>query len=393
MSEFENTVSQSFEEMLDESFVSLHTGDLVKGTVINVQNGEVMVNLGYKSDGVIPRNEFSDSPDVDPAEVVKPGDEIMVFVVRVNDGDGNVLLSRKKLESQSKFNAIEEAFNNKTPIKGKYTELVKGGLIASIKGMRVFVPSSQVTNRYVEDLSGFIGQEYDFNILEFDRKKRRFIAGRKALATKEINEKKEQVFTNIEVGKQMKGLVNRIVDFGAFVDLGGIDGLIHISELAWSRVKKVTDVLKEGDSVTVTVLDFNKDKGKISLTLKDINNDPWKTVSTKYPIGEVVTGKVVRMVPFGVFVELEDGIDGLVHISQISNKHVVKPEDELSIGQIINVKVLDIDLENKKVSLSKKEADRCDEADGADSTEGIEGSDSETGMEATQQSDEAGTTN
>ncbi len=356
MSEFENTASQSFEEMLDESFVSLRTGDITEGTVINVQNGEVMVNLGYKSDGLIPRGEFTDT-DEDPATLVKPGDKVTVFVVRVNDGDGNVLLSRKKLEAQSKFNAIEEAFNNKTPITGKYVEAVKGGLIASIKGIRVFVPSSQVTNRYVEDLSGFIGKEFDFNILELDKKKRRFIAGRKALATKEINDKKETLFSSITTGQQLKGTVNRIVDFGAFVDLGGVDGLIHISELAWSRVKKVKDVLNEGDSVTVTVLDFDKEKGRISLTLKDINNDPWANADKKYSVGSLVTGKVVRLVPFGAFVELEDGVDGLVHISQIAAKHVAKAEDELAVGDEITVKVLDVDLENKKISLSKKEAD------------------------------------
>ncbi len=355
MSENEN---KTFEEMVNDSIVTLRSGSVVKGTVIQVTgSGEVTVNLGYKSDGIISRGEFSDDPNVDPAEVVKPGDEIDVFVVRVNDGDGNVLLSKKKVDADKGYVELEEAFNNGTVLTGKVVEVVKGGLIAIINGIKAFVPSSQISNRYVEDLKSFVGQELNFNILEFSMngKNRKIVAGRKALVQKEIDEKRKQVFDSISVGDRIDGTVSRIVDFGAFVDLGGVDGLIHISEMSWGRVRKVTDVLKEGDAVKVTVLDVNPEKGKISLSLKDLDADPWKTAESKYAVGTIVDGKVVRMVSFGAFVELEEGVDGLIHISQIAHKHVEKPEDELTIGQEVSAKVTELDVENKKISLSIKE--------------------------------------
>lgn len=360
MSEMEN---QSFAEMLDESMVTLHQNEIVKGTVIRVTEEEVSVNLGYKADGIITKTEFSEDPNVNLLEAVKPGDEIEVFVLKVNDGEGNVLLSKRKIDATKSYDEIEEAFNNKTVVTGKVIDVVKGGLIILINDIRAFVPSSQVSNRFVEDLSVFKGQELQFNIIEVDKAKQRVVAGRKELAKKEFEEKRNKVFESIHAGDRIEGTVSRIVDFGAFVDLGGVDGLIHISELSWGRVKKVSDVLKEGDKVTVTVLDVNTEKGKISLTLKDVSNDPWKLAADKYAIGNIVEGKVVRMVPFGAFVELEDGIDGLVHISQISYKHVVKPEDVLTIGQAIKAKVTDLDLDNKKISLSIKEAEGKPEAE------------------------------
>ncbi len=352
-----NNQELSFEELLNQSIVTLHTGDIVKGTVIRVSGGEVYVNLGYKSDGIISRDALSDDPSFDAAQNYNPGDEIEVFVLRVNDGDGNVMLSRKRIESQKSLEKIEAAFNNKEIMQGKVIDVVKGGLMALIGGIKVFVPSSQASNRYVEDLKEFLGKELNFNILEYEPNKRRIVAGRKELAQVEEEENKKKVFDSLEIGKKYSGTVRRIVDFGAFVDLGGIDGLIHISELSWGRVKKVKDVLKEGDKVEVTIIDFDRDKGKISLSLKDVKEDPWNAIEEKYPIGEIVEGKVARMVPFGVFVELEEGVDGLVHISQISAKHVVKPEDELSIGQVIQVKITEVNKENKRISLSKKEVD------------------------------------
>jgi len=358
MSEEDNKVNdQSFEEMLDESFVTLHTGDVVKGTVIQIAGGEVSVNLGYKSDGLIPRGEFSDDSNISPEDVLKAGDEIEVFVVRVNDGEGNVLLSKKRLEIQKGYMDIEEAFNNKTTVNGRVTDLVKGGLIAMVKGVRVFVPSSQIAPRFVENLQQFKGKDFDFNILEYDRSKRRVVGGRKELAVLEEARNREKVFASIEEGQRVEGVVSRIADFGAFVDIGGVDGLVHISELSWGRVKKVSDVLKAGDNVTVIVRGVDVEKGKVSLSLKDVNSNPWNEIDKKFPVGAIVDGVVVRMVPFGAFVELEPGVDGLVHISQIAAKHVAKAEDELKIGETISVKVVDIDLENKKISLSKKEAD------------------------------------
>lgn len=349
--------NQTFEQMLNESFVTLHTGDIVKGTVIQVTNEEVSVNLGYKSDGIIEKNEFSNNPHLKPSEVVKPGDEIEVFVVRVNDGEGNVLLSRKRIEAQKGLNIIEKAYENKEIVKGKIVEIVKGGMIANIEGIRVFVPSSQISNKYVEDLKSLIGKEYDFNIIEFNKYKRKVVAGRKELANKKLEQKKQDTLDKLSIGQIVEGTVSRITDFGAFIDLGGVDGLVHISEMSWGRINKPQDILKQGQKVNVTILNIDKDNCKISLTLKNADNDPWKDVEQKYAVNSIVDGKIVRMLPFGAFVELEEGIDGLIHISQISDKHIAKPEDVLSIGDTIKVKILDINIESKKISLSKKEAD------------------------------------
>lgn len=347
----------TFEQMLEESLVTLHTGDVVKGTVIQVVNEEVSVNLGFKSDGIIARGEFSSDPTVIPSKTVQPGDEIEVFVVRVNDGDGNVMLSRKRIEAQKGIEEIEAAYNDKAVVTGTVTNVVKGGLIAVVNGVNVFIPSSQVSNRFIEDLSVFNGQELVFNIIEVDRVKRRFIGGRKALVEQEIAAKRAALFETIQAGSRVNGTVSRLTDFGAFVDLGGVDGLIHISEMSWGRISNPKEVLKEGQEVEVFVLDVDKEKGKISLSLKDADKNPWKLAAEKYAVGSIVEGKVVRMVPFGAFVELEPGVDGLVHISQIANKHVVKPEDELKVGEIINVKVLEVNPEQKKISLSKRQAD------------------------------------
>lgn len=352
----------TFEQMLNESFTTLHTGDVVKGTVISISNEEVSVNLNYKSDGIIPKGEFSRDANVLPSKVLQPGDEIEVFVVRVNDGDGNVLLSRKRIEDQKGMEEIEAAYNNKEIITGKVTDVVKGGLIALVNGVRVFIPSSQVSNRFIEDLNVFKGQDLEFNIIELDKVKRRIIGGRKALIEKEVLQKKAALFEKLEIGSKVTGTVSRITDFGAFVDLGGVDGLIHISEMSWGRITNPKEVLKEGEEVEAIILDIDKEKGKISLSLKDSSKNPWTLAVEKYPVGSVTEGKVVRMVPFGAFVELEAGVDGLVHISQIANKHVVKPEDELKVGQMIKVKVLEVNAEQKKISLSKRQAEENAEA-------------------------------
>lgn len=359
----------TFEQMLNDSFVTLHTGDVVKGTVISTAGEEVSVNLGYKSDGVIPRGEFSSDASVVPSQVVQPGDEIEVFVVRVNDGDGNVLLSKKKVESQKGMEEIEKAFEEKSTVTGKVVKIVKGGLIAVANGIQVFIPSSQVSGRFVEDLSVYDGTELTFNIIELDRAKHRIIGGRKALLAKEAEEKKAAVFAALEAGKKVTGTVSRITDFGAFVDLGGVDGLIHISEMSWGRISNPKEVLSEGDTVEVVVLDVDKEKSKISLSLKDVTPNPWSLAAEKYAVGSIVEGKVVRMVPFGAFIELEPGVDGLVHISQIANKRVEKPEDELNIGEIIKVKVIDVNAEQKKISLSKKEAEAPEEAPAEETAE------------------------
>ncbi|MCL2360503.1 MAG: bifunctional 4-hydroxy-3-methylbut-2-enyl diphosphate reductase/30S ribosomal protein S1 [Defluviitaleaceae bacterium] len=348
---------QSFEEMLDESFKPLHSGRIVKGTVIRVTPTEVTVDLGYKSDGIITRQEFTDDPTVELTEATKPGDEFDVFIIRVNDGDGNILASKKKLDNQQNIKLLEAALEEKTVVTGKITDVIKGGLLANIHGCRVFVPSSQVSNRFVEDLTQFKGQEMRLHMLEIDRSKRRYVAGRKELAAQEAREIRSEMYAKLEEGQRLEGTVSRIVDFGAFVDIGGIDGLIHVSEMAWKRVRKVTDVLAVGDKVTVTVISVDKDKNKISLSLKDISNDPWNGIAEKYPVGSIVDGQVVRLATFGAFVSLEDGIDGLVHISQIANRHIAKADEVLKVGQVIQVKITSVDQEAHRINLSKREAD------------------------------------
>lgn len=365
----EGSEEATFEQLLEGTLVTLHTGDVVKGIVISVSDTEeVSVNLHYKSDGIIARGEFSSDPAVVPSKTVQPGDEIEVFVIRVSDGDGNVMLSRKRIEAQKGMEEIEAAYNDKTVVTGQVTQVVKGGLIAVVNGVNVFIPSSQVSNRFIEDLSVFNGQEMEFNIIEMDRVKRRIIGGRKALVEQEIAAKRAALFETIQAGTKVVGTVSRLTDFGAFVDLGGVDGLIHISEMSWGRISNPKEVLKEGQSVEVFVLDVDKEKGKISLSLKDAEKNPWKLAAEKYAVGSIVEGKVVRMVPFGAFVELEPGVDGLVHISQIANKHVVKPEDELKVGEMIQVKVLEVNCDQKKISLSKRQADAPAEEAAAEET-------------------------
>ena len=350
---------QSFGEMLDESLMTLHNGAVVKGKVVRVTNTEVIVDLGYKSDGIITKAEFIEDSSAVLTEIAKPGDEIEVQVLRVNDGEGNVLVSKKRVDSQINFRNLEQAFNDKTTLPGKITDIVKGGLIANILGCRAFVPAGQISGRYEKDLTPFKGKEFNFHIIECDRSKRpaRLVASRKELAVQEANQRRDEVFGKTEVGQQVEGIVSRLVDFGAFIDLGGVDGLIHVSEVSWKRVRKPSDVLNVGDKVVATVIGIDPEKGKISLTLKDIKSNPWNNITEKYPIGEIVEGTVVRLAPFGAFVALEDGIDGLVHISQIADRHIAKPDDELTVGQAIQVRIMDIDLDNYKISLSKREAD------------------------------------
>lgn len=357
MSELANT--QTFEEMLDETFTTLRSGNIVTGTVVRVTPTEVIVDLGFKSDGIITRSEFTSDQSTELAELTKPGDKIEVWILRVNDGDGNVVCSKKKVDNQHNLRNVEAAFNDKTPILGKVTDIVKGGLSVNIQGLRAFVPASQISNRFVKDLEEFKGKEYNFQILEFDKSRRlRIIAGRRELATTEAQARHNEVFSTIAVGQHIEGTVSRIVEFGAFVDLGGIDGLIHVTELSWTRIRKVTDVVNIGDKVNAIVKDFNPETGKISLSLKEAKDNPWAGILDKYPIDSIVEGTVVRFAQFGAFVHLEDGIDGLVHISQIANRRITKPADELTIGQVISVKVIAIDEEHKKISLSKSAADQ-----------------------------------
>lgn len=346
---------QSFEEMLRESEeTTLRRGATVTGTVIKVVGNEVFVNVNYKSDGIIPYGEFSKDPSVDPNNEVKPGDEIDVYVLTLNDGDGNVRLSRKRVEDQKSFYELESVFENKGTVKGKVTKTVNGGLMTNINGMEIFVPASQISASFVRDLKQFVGQELDFNIIEFNKAKGKVVAGRKDLAAVEDAKKKEEIYARVVEGAVVDGIVRRVVDYGAFIDIGGIDGLVHISELAWNRVSKVSDIVSVNDNVKVQVLEVNQEKGKIALSLKAVTQNPWDLVAEKYPVGTTIEGKVVRVVDFGAFVDIEPGIDALLHISQISNDHTEKVEDALKVGQNVTAEVIELDLDNKKISISIK---------------------------------------
>lgn len=350
----DNKMSEMMEAI---EMVTLSRGDVVDGTVISVNNNEVMVNLGYKSDGIIKRNELSNDPNVQPTEVLSAGDQISVFIMKLDDGEGNVLLSKKRVDDIRHWEELEETFNEEKSVNAKVIEIVNGGLIALVNGVRGFIPASHVALRYVDDLNGYIGQEMEVRVIEFNKSKNRVVLSRKILEKARAAEQKEKIWSTLEKGQEINGVVKRLTNFGAFVDIGGVDGLIHISDLSWGRIKHPSEAVKEEDNVKVVVLDLNKEKGKISLGLKQTMHHPWKNIAEKYAVGDIVEGKVANLVAFGAFVELEPGLDGLVHISQISNEHITKPSEKLEIGQMVKVKITEIKEDDKKLSLSIKEAE------------------------------------
>ncbi len=332
--------------------ISLH--DIVTGTVVKINNDEVLVDIGGKSEGIIPLKELSmqKNPDID--EIVKVGDEIQVMVIKLENNEGNMLLSKKKVDQELAMEKLEKAYEDGAVLEAKVVDVVKGGVIVDI-GARGFVPASQLDTKYVEDIKGFVGQTLPFKIIEFKPEDRKIILSRRVLLEAEEKAKKEQLWSEIAEGQTRKGTVQRLANFGAFIDLGGVDGLLHISEMGWGRVKHPNDVVKVGEEVEVYILAVDREKNKISLGLKQLIANPWDSAAEKYAVGNTVTGKVVRLAPFGAFVELEDGVDGLVHISQIAWERVEKVEDALRVGQVVDAKVLELDLENKRISLSIKE--------------------------------------
>ncbi len=357
---------QNFEQMLEESLVQIHRGEIVEGTIIGVNADEIYVNIGYKSDGIIPKSEFSNFPTVDLTKEVEVGQTIRSKVLRVNDGEGQVLLTYKRLKAEEGLQYVEEIFNSKEEVTAKVNLVLKGGLVVIIKEVRVFIPASLVSDEYVSDLEQFKNEELTFVITEFNLKKNRIIGNRRILIEKEKSARLEEVFDTIQVGDVLDGVVKNITDYGAFVNVGGVDGLVHISELSWGRIRSPKDVVKVGDEVRVRVLDINKDKKKISLSMKFNEENPWNDADTKYSVGNVVTGRVARMTDFGAFVELETGVDALLHVSQISVKHVEKPSDVLSVGEEITAKVTDLNLEEKKISLSIKELEKEEGEEGSE---------------------------
>ncbi|MCX7843161.1 MAG: bifunctional 4-hydroxy-3-methylbut-2-enyl diphosphate reductase/30S ribosomal protein S1 [Clostridia bacterium] len=345
----------SFKEAFENSLVTLQTGQIVKGKIIGFNNAEVYIDMGYKSDGVIPVDEFSDDPDFNPETSLKVGEEVEVFVVRVNDGEGNVVLSKKKVDSIRNWDKMEEAYENKTPVNAKVVEVVKGGVIASAGGVRIFIPASQISDRFVKDLKEFLKQPVTLRITEFNKQKRKIVGSQRVILAEEKSNKINEVWENIEIGRKYSGVVKSLTDFGAFVDIGGVDGLIHISELSWTKIKHPSEVLKIGDKVEVSIQEFDKEKNRISLAYRKNEDNPWFNAEEKFKVGQIVKGKVVRLVPFGAFVEIQDGVDGLVHISQISSVRIGKPSDVLEVGMMVEAKIIEVNLEAKKISLSIKE--------------------------------------
>ena len=342
----------SFEQMLEESFKTIRNGDVVEGTVIDVKPDEIFLNIGYKSDGIITRNEYTNEPNVDLTTVVKVGDKMEAKVVKLNDGEGQVILSYKRLQAEKGSKRLEEAFENQEVLKAKVTQVLAGGVCVSVDETRVFIPASLVSDTYEKDLNKFKDQEIEFIITEFDPRKRRIIGNRKVLLVEQKAKQQEELLANLHVGDVIEGTVKNVTDFGAFIDLGGVDGLLHISEMSWGRTENPKKVYKIGDSVKCFIKEINGDKIALSVKYPDLN--PWNNAAEKYAVGNVVKGTVARMTDFGAFVQLEDGIDALLHVSQISRDRIEKPSDALSIGQEIEAKVVDLNEADKKISLSIK---------------------------------------
>ena len=351
---------KSFEQLLEEeNVVKINNGDVVEGIVLGVKEDEIILNIGYKSEGIITRNEYTNTPNLDLTTVVKPGDKMQAKILKVNDGEGQVALTYKRLAVEKGHKRLEEAFNNKEVLSAKVAAVLNGGLSVIIDEARVFIPASLISDSYEKDLSKFAGQTIEFVITEFNPRKRRIIGNRRQLIVAEKEELKKELFEKIEVGMTVEGTVKNITDFGAFIDLGGADGLLHISEMSWGRVENPKKLFKIGDTVKTFIKDIQGEK--IALSLKFEDQNPWIKAEEKYATGNIVSGKVARMTDFGAFIELEPGIDALLHVSQISKEHVEKPSNVLSIGQDITAKVVEFNKEDKKISLSIKAMDMADE--------------------------------
>ena len=342
----------SFEQMLEESLKTIHNGEVVEGTVIDVKEDEIILNIGYKADGIITRSEYTNEPNVDLRTLVQVNDKMEAKVLKVNDGDGQVQLTYKRLAAEKGNKRLEEAFNNQEVLTAPVVQVLTGGLSVVVDEARVFIPASLVSDTYEKNLEKYAGQEIEFVITEFNPRRRRIIGDRKQLLVAKKAQMQKELFERIAVGDVVEGTVKNVTDFGAFIDLGGADGLLHISEMSWGHVENPKKVFKVGETLTVLIKDISGDK--IALSLKFEDQNPWLTAADKYAVGNVVEGKVARMTDFGAFVELEPGVDALLHVSQISHEHVDKPADILKVGQMIEAKVVDFNEADKKISLSMK---------------------------------------
>ena len=341
----------SFDEMLEESIKTIYNGDKVTGYVVAITGTEVSVDIGTKYSGFIPTTEFTDD-GIKVEDAVKVGDTIEAVVVRVNDVEGTVMLSKKRLDAAKSWNAVEEAVESGEFLEGTVTEINKGGVVVNVKGVRVFVPASQSGLPKEADMNQLLKQKTRVKITEVNRSRKRVVGSIRAVAQKERRERAEAIWNEMEVGKKYHGVVKSMTSYGAFVDIGGIDGMVHVSEMSWSRIKNPEEVFKIGDEVDVYVISFDKEKRKISLGYKDPNENPWVKFTTNYNVGDTAEVKIVKLMTFGAFAEVLPGVDGLIHISQIANRRIGKPEEVLSVGDVVEAKITAIDTENHKISLS-----------------------------------------
>lgn len=345
---------ENFAELFEQySSKTLNNGDVVEGTVVEVRNNEVIVDLGgFKYNGQLAADQLTDDPSLKPSDVVKEGDTIKVYVVGVNDGEGKVVLSRKKLVAMESWNKIKAAYESGEVLEGKIIKAVKGGVIALADGSQVFIPARQASERFIQDLQSLVGETVNFKIIEIDERRKRVIGSVRVLLEAARKEREEKFWAEAEVGKKYTGTVKSLTSFGAFVDIGGVDGLVHISELSWNKIKHPSEIVNVGDVLEVYIKDMNPETQKISLGYKKTEDDPWVIAQNKIHVGDVIKVKIVRMMPFGAFAEILPNVDGLIHISQIADRRIGKPEDVLTIGEEVEVKVTETDWEAKKISLS-----------------------------------------
>ncbi len=343
---------ESFDQLLEQYDKSLNTGDKVTGIVTGITPTEIAVDLGTKHAGYIPYSEVSDDPNVKPEEAFQVGQEIEVYVIRVNDAEGTVALSKKKLDAQKNWDEIEQACEDKTVVEGYITEQNKGGIVANVKGIRVFIPASQTGVPKNGDMGALVKTTVKLKITEVNRQRKRVVGSIRAVTAEARKAAAEKIWAEIEVGKKYQGVVKSLTSYGAFVDIGGVDGMVHVFELRWSRIKSPADVVSVGDEIEVYVISFDPEKRKISLGYKTDETNPWTIFTTNYHVGDVCEVKIVKLMTFGAFAEIIPGIDGLIHISQIADRRIGKPEDVLTEGQTVDVKIIDIDTEKKRISLS-----------------------------------------
>lgn len=351
----ENLTMADLMAEVDKSMTRIYRGQVLKATVALVGEQGVIVDIGYRADGLIPWNEVS-FDEVDHASI-KEGDTFDVTVVKTDDGEGNVLVSKKRAEQQNLLDEVEKIFNEKQVVTVRVKEVVKGGVVAPFKGLRAFIPGSQLTNAYVSDLAAFVGQEIQAEIIEFVPKNKKLVLSGRRLAAEAAQKAKEEKIAGLEEGQKMTGTVTKLMPYGAFVEIGGVEGLVHNNDLSWVRIKHPSDVVKEGDKVDVVVLSVDKEKGKVALSLKDMTADPWLVEAAGLEVGQVVTATITRFATFGAFARLSENVEGLIHISQISEKRIHKAEEVLEVGQTVQAKIVTLDKEAKKVGLSMKEVE------------------------------------